>query len=249
MNKNILTYIVFGILVAALVFLGGSMFLPWERVSWGNLGIVPGKTVTVTGVANSREKTQVANFTAGVSAVNDSKEAAVKEVNEKMEAIISSVKDFGLKPEDIQTQNMSIYQRQDTYYDGSTPKSRPGQWDVSNSISITLREVNRASDLTDLLSRSGATNVYGPNFTPDDTKDAETKLLEEAVEDAKKKAEILAKASNRSLGKVVNVTEGFGGRGIIPIFALQRDDAGGGAPIEPGSQSVSKTVTVTFSLD
>lgn len=248
MNRNTLLYIVLGIFLAGLVFLGGTLLLPWEQVSWGNLGIVPGKTVTVTGSANSKERTQVANFSVGVQAVNDNKEAAVREVNEKMEAITNSIKDFGIKPEDIQTQNMSIYQRQDTFYEGSTPKSRPGQWDISNSITITLRDINRASELANLLTKSGATNVYGPNFTLEDTKDAEGKLLVEALDDAKKKAEVLAQAAGRKLGKVTNITEGAGG-GIIPVFSALREGAGGGAPIEPGSQTVSKTVTVTFSLE
>ncbi|MEK7521317.1 MAG: SIMPL domain-containing protein [Patescibacteria group bacterium] len=247
MNKNTLFSVVLGVLISGLLLFASSLILPWDRVNWGNLAILPGKTVTVTGTAESKERTQVANFTAGVQAVNDNKETAVAEVNQKMEAIVSSVKEFGVKPEDIQTQNMSIYQRQDTYYEGSTPKSRPGQWDISNSITITLRNINKASELTDLLTKSGATNVYGPNFTLEDTKNAEEKLLRVAMEDAKKKAEILAQASGRKLGKVTSVTEGFGGT-AIPVFSALRE-ASGDAPTEPGSQTVSKTVTVTFSLN
>ncbi len=248
-NRSTLLTVVVSVALSLLIILGASLILPWSNVNWGSLALLPGKTVTVTGSAESKEKNQVANFTSGVSAVNDDKEKAVKEVNEKMDAIISQVKDFGVKPEDIQTQNMSIYQRQDTYYEGTTAKSRPGQWDVSNSITITLRDVKKASELADLLTKSGATNVYGPNFTLEDTKDAESKLLGEAMEDAKKKAEILATASGRKLGKVVSVTEGFGGGGIVPMFLAEKAGGGGGASVEPGSASVSKTVTVTFALN
>lgn len=248
MNRTTVFSSVVVVTISLLLLFVASLFFPWERASWGSLAILPGKTVTVTGFANTKERNQVANFSAGAQAVNDNKDTAVKEVNQKMEAIINSVKEFGIKPEDIQTQNMSIYQRQDTYYEGQIAKSRPGQWDVSNSISITLRDVGKAAELSDILTKSGATNVYGPNFTLEDTKDAEKKLLGQAMEDAKKKAEILSSASGRKLGKVISVTEGSGGN-FIPIFSALKEGGGGSALIEPGSQSVSKTVTVTFSLE
>lgn len=238
----------FRILIIAVLITVGIYFIPWDRVNWGKIQLLPGKTVTVVGQAKTKEKNQVATFTAGVTAVNDNKETAINEVNKKIDTIIQSVKDFGIKPEDIKTQNLSIYQGEETYYEEGVAKSRPGQWRVNNSIDVTLRDADRASALADLLSKSGATNVYGPSFSLENIQDIETSLLEDAIKNARKKAEIIAGSSGRKLGKIISVTEGTGApTSFIPI-SLDRG-GGGGASLEPGSGIVSKTATVIFELE
>jgi len=151
-------------------------------------------------------------------------------------------------PSDIQTQSMSVYQRQESYYDNGVQKSKPGQWDVNNTITVTLRNVNRASAMADLLTKSGATNVYGPNFQLDTSKKAEDSLMTEAIADAKIKAEAMAVASGTGLDKVISVSEGSAGGVSYPLYAMDGRGGGGGVAVEPGSTKISKTVTVVWSL-
>lgn len=231
------------ILIVVLVVVG-AVALP--KMNWGRVTMQPGEVVTVTGEAKKMEKNQMASFTAGVESVNDKKEDAVKEVNDKVTALIDAVKGFGIKTEDIKTQNTSVYQSEEMYWDNGVQKSRKGQWRVSNSIEIVLREVEKTSALTDLLNASGANNVYGPNFQMDNSNKVETELFDEAIKNAREKAEAIAKASGRSLGKVMSVNEG----GLIsnfPVYAA-KDGMGGGSPIEPGSSTISKSVIVVFEL-
>lgn len=232
------------VIVVALLY-----FFPWREITWGKVIMSPEKMVTVTGYAESQENNQIASFNAGVNSVKDSRDEAVKEVNDKINAITAAVKTFGVDPGDIQTQSMSVYQRQDSYYDNGVQKSRPGQWDVSNTISITLRDVNRANGLADLLTSSGATNVYGPNFQLDTSKKAEDSLMAAAIDDARVKAEAMAKASGTSLNQVISVTEGSSGSVIYPLMSARADGmGGGGASLEAGTTKISKTVTVVWSL-
>lgn len=216
-------------------------------MDWGKIKWQAAETVTVSGEAKQTQKNQIATFTAGVDAVNDSKENAVKDVNTKMEALIKAAKDFGINQNDIKTQSLSYYQNEEMYYDNGVQKSRKGQWRVSNSIEITLREIDKASAMADMLASSGANNVYGPNFQFDDTTEFENALFEQAIKNAKIKAENIAKSSGRSLGKVISVNEGVGGGNIYPMYASKMAE-GGGAPIEVGSGTVSKSVTVVFEL-
>lgn len=233
----------------AIVILAILYFFPWRNITWGSIIMSPERMVTVSGYAESKEKNQIANYSAGVNSVKDSKDEAVKEVNDKIKAITQAVKDFGVDSSDIQTQSMSVYQRQESYYDNGVQKSKPGQWDVNNTISITLRDVEKAASLADLLTKSGATNVYGPNFQLDTSKKAEDTLIADAVADAKIKAEAMAKASGTSLNRVVSVTEGGSSNVIYPMYAKADGmGGGGGSSVEPGSSSISKTVTVVWSL-
>lgn len=220
--------------------------VPWNRVNWGKITWQPSEVVTVIGEAKSQEKNQIASYTAGVEAVNDNKEEAIKEVNTKIEALIKAVKEFGIREADIKTQNISIYQDEQSYYDGGVQKSRKGQWRVSNSVEVILREIDKANALTDLVTKSGANNVWGPNFSMDDTNKIEKGLYDMAIKDAREKAESVAKASGRKLGKVLSVNDGASNN-IYPMYAM-KDGAGGGAVTEPGSTTVYKNLTVVFEL-
>lgn len=231
-----------GIILLSLVVIG-AFFLPWKFINWGTFAWKPAATVTVIGEAKTEEQNKKATFTAGISIIKDKKDDATGEVQTKMTAIIDAVKQFGIKAENIQTQNLSINQEEETYVEGGKQKRRPGQWRANNSIEITLDDVGKAGALTEMLSKTGANNIYGPNFTLGTNPDENNALLTKAVDDARKKAELLAKAAGKHLGNILTVSEGtttapklFEGAGI------------GGGAMEPGSQTVQKTVTVTFML-
>ena len=159
----------------------------------------------------------------------------------KISDLIASFKSFGIAEADIQTQSANVYEQQET------DKTKKNNWIVNNTIEITLRDVSKANDLMDLLNKSGANNVYGPSFRIEDTKTAERTLYESAMTDAKERAELIAKASGRKLGKVMNVIEGNSGVSY-PMYAMKADGLGGGAELETGTSTISKTLTVTFEL-
>lgn len=229
-----------------LFSLAAIKLFPWKNINWGQVEIAQPKTITVIGEAKGQQKSQVARFTATVTRVNDDKQAAVNEVNQAMNQIINQLVIFGISENDIKTQNISINQQEDWYYDEEgRRKSRPGQWRVSNSLEITLRDVDRAYDLADLLTKSGATNVWGPNFYVDEITSLEGDLLNKALENAREKAKQLAEKEGKKLGDVINISESGVeiGQEIRPL-----EGAGGGGPIAPGSSRIKKTLVATFEL-
>ena len=118
---------------------------------------------------------------------------------------------------------------------------------MSNTVEIKLRNVDQAAGLAGLLTKSGANNVYGPNFTFDDTSEQATALFDAAIQNAKEKAMKVAAGSGAKLGNVLSVTEAGASQQPVPLYA-RMEGGGGGVPIEPGSGTVSKSVTVTFEL-
>jgi uncharacterized protein YggE len=245
------------IFLSALIFIGlmvvAVRFVPWDRVNWGKLEMLPGSAITVTGEAKQDLQTQIARFTAGVTAENEDKQTAIDEVNQKMAAIIAAVKDFGIPEKDIQTQMISVYQTEDQpvgILPLSAARTTVKKWRASNSIEIILRNPDQASALADLLNTTEATNIYGPSFSIDDTEAAELELLQKAIDNAREKGEEIAKASGRKLGKVLSVTEGTG---YVPGPLYRALSVGGeGAaptPVEPGTETLTKTVTVVFELN
>ena len=245
MGKHSIKKIIIIKVTLVAILLLGAFAIPWRFINWGKIEILPASTITVMGEAHLEEKSQIATFTAGVTAINDDKATAVSEVNEAIGEIINAIKAFGIAEEDIQTRSLSVHQVQEAFIDDEISRVKLGQWRANNTIEITLRDIDKASALADLLNESGATNVHGPNFSLDDTQDSEVILLEEAINNAREKAEIIAEASGRTLGKIVTVNEGSQqSSGIFRGLEM----ASGGAPIEPGTETVYKTATVTFEL-
>lgn len=237
-----LTCILFSVLISAAAFFLIYKYTPFLS-SQNN-------SITVTGEAKSKLTTQIANFSASVSIFNETKKTAVDEVNTKMTAIITALKDFGIDEADIQTQNVSVNEVKENpemmLIYPPTP-TKPG-WQASNSISIALRSIDQASQLTDLLASLEATDVSGPYFSVDDATQAQADLLTQAIENAREKADKIAKASNRKLGKVITVTEGYSSN-PGPLYRTSGIDMmEAGAPVQPGSETIAQTVTVTFQL-
>lgn len=243
MFKKLINAVFSGLIITVIVILG-LRTMDWRNVNWGKVQLSQAETITVTGEAKGQQKSELARFTATVKKINDDKQTAVNEVNQHMETLIKQIKAFGISESDIKTQTINIYQQEEQYYEGDRRKTRPGQWRVSNTLEITLRDTSQTSQLTDLLAKSGATNVYGPNFYVDETTSLEANLMEEAIKNAREKAEKIAQGANKELGEIINVTEeGATKQGPIPLAG-----GGGGAATKPGTSTVSKKVTVVFGL-
>src|SRR3990167_5658800 len=94
------------VLITTALIVLAFLILPLRMIQWGTVAVRPSDTVKVTGEAKKEVGNQIAQFSAGVSAVNDDKQKAINEVNTKVTGIIASVKKFGIAEEDIKTQNL-----------------------------------------------------------------------------------------------------------------------------------------------
>lgn len=219
------------------------------QIHWGSFEITPASVVTVTGTSKIDASPQVANFTATVSISDDDKDKATSEVNTKMADLINSLKIFGINDSDIQTAQVSVYENAQPEIMIYPPRpTNVKKWQASNTVTIKLRDTTQASALTDLLNKSGATSVSGPNFSIEDTKTNDAELLTQAIADAKSKAQAMAKAGGRTLGRMVTVTEGSSSQPYPLYAAIGKTDSSTSTPIEPGTQTLTKTVTVIFEL-
>lgn len=228
--------IIFSAIVLVALCVGGYFFYNYKTA----------KTITVIGSAQSQVSNQIATFTISMDIQNKDKQKAVDEATAKANEIVATLTSFGIPVKDILTQNMNIYQSQDPYYENGTTVYKPGDWHANYSISITLRDLTRSDELAALLVGFEKTTMYGPNLTIDQTQVDEASILVLAIVDAKTKATKIAKATGKQLGDVISIIEGSNYNGEIMYGDLK--GLGGGLPVEAGSTTVSKTVTVTFRL-
>jgi uncharacterized protein YggE len=116
---------------------------------------------------------------------------------------------------------------------------------ASNTVTATIRKLGDAGDVVDAAVGAGANQVYGPNLLASDQDAAYRNALKEAVAQARTKGETLAAASNSTLGKITAIVEGGGAAPMPMALGAAKDSS---VPIEPGTQKIEATVSVTFAI-
>jgi uncharacterized protein YggE len=152
-----------------------------------------------------------------------------------MEKVIAALRRAGARK--IATQWVSVYP-----YTNETGALQG--YVASNSVSA-VSDVEDAPGLIDAAAEAGANQVSGPGLSASNADALYRQALARSVDDARARAEVLAKAAGRSLGAITSIVEG--GARPVPVY----DRAGAAAsptPIVPGEQEISATVSVTFSL-
>jgi len=196
--------------------------------------------ITVTGTGTLTSVPDEATFTVGVQTQGSTAREALASNSEQMRRVIGAVRSAGVSKDDIQTQDVSVSAN---YSDGNQIDG----YSASNSVLVTIRVLTRAGKVLDAASNAGANQVYGPSLSRSDQDALERKALRDAVGEARTKAEVLAKAAGVSLGGVTAITEGSSG-GAEPYYATDLRMAKADAPIEPGTQDIQASVTVTFAI-
>lgn len=227
-------------LVLALI-LGGLWF-------YGNYS--QKNTISVIGHSETRISNQVADFSLNIEISNVDKAMAVEEVTNKANEIIQQIKDYGIPAEDIETTNINVYQREDQITQGGVIRYEKADWYATYTVTITVRDLEKSSGLTELLASVDSASMWGPSLRVDNTVVNEEKLLTEALADAHSKATALANQSGKKVGSIAHITEISSGLPVMYSYANydRAQGGGGGFPIEPGTSESSVMVSVTYYL-
>jgi hypothetical protein len=193
-------------------------------------------TVTVTGTGPAKATPDRAEISAGVETRGATARAALAANATEMRKVIEALRQAGAT--NIRTQSISLSPRvvEDGRVDGFT---------AQNTVSASIA-VSRAGAAIDASVEAGANVVWGPSLSSSDAEKLYREALEASVADARERAEVLAAAAGRTLGKVTAIVEG-GGSVVGPMYD-RAAASGGDTPIEPGTQETTATVTVTYEL-
>jgi uncharacterized protein len=221
------------LLVLAVVALSGV----GRPETAGGASDTPRAGITVTGVGRVDAVPDEAEFFLGITTRGETAHDALTANSVRMHGLIGALKDAGVASNDIKTQNVSV---------GPSYENRGG-YVARNSVSVRIRELRRAGAVVDAASRAGANDVYGPTLTRSDREALEAKALADALANARRRAKALADAAGKPLGEVTAIVEN-GGPEPGPVYALSERAADTKVPIEPGTEEITATVTVTFAF-
>jgi uncharacterized protein YggE len=206
--------------------------------------------VNVSGSGSAFGEPDVALLSLGVSAEAETVGEARAQASDAMNKMIESMKGNGVEEKDIQTSRFSVQPVYD-YPINSRPVLRG--FTVDNIATAKLREIDDTGKVIDdaLTAGGNLARIESLSFTIDDPTALEDEAREEAMAEARHKAEALAAAGGVDLGAPRMISES-GGPTPIPFSAgaareLAADEAG--TPIQIGELEVQVSVQVVYGLN
>jgi len=264
-------------LLVAVILL--ALFLAAEAVSaimgWRYIGtgVATTNTISISGHGEAYGVPDIATFTFSVVSDKTTVADAQSDATAKANVITDYLKSAGIDTKDIQTTDYSVQPQYDYQTavcpqaavapsaNGSSASSAvycPGGkqvlkgYEVRQTTTIKVRDTSKAGDLLSAVGTKGATEVSGLTFTFDNPDQVQDEARNDAIADAKTKADALAKQLGVSLVRVVLFNESQGGspRPIMYNMAAgSAADTKSTAPeISTGQNQVTDDVTITYEI-
>lgn len=201
------------------------------------------RTITVTGEGRVSAAPDMAILRLGVSREARKASDAMRAASEAAAAVLAQIKISGIAPRDVQTANVSLSPRWD-HSKNNAP--RVVGYVASNDLTVRVRDLSSLGGLMDGVVSDGANQMNGLSFAIAEPRPLQDQARQEAVADARAKAELLAEAAGVVLGPVMTISEGGGAR---PPIAMARGAMMESAvPIAAGELDVRINVSVIFSI-
>jgi len=191
----------------------------------------------------------VADIGAGVVTQAPEASAALASNADKMSRVVAALRKAGVQERDIQTSGLNL---QPQYrYEQNKPPVLTG-YQVTNRVSVTLRDLRQAGKIIDTLVAEGANQVDGPNFRIDKPEPLMDQARAEAVRIGRARAELYAKASNLKVKRIASISELGAAPPMpfpMPAPRVMAMEARADSPIVPGELRLAASLTMVFELE
>lgn len=193
-------------------------------------------TISVTGIGSVTTVPNEAQMSFGVETRGQTARAAVSANADAARRVINALRQAGAR--ELQTQYVSVYPV-------TGESGQVSGYSATNSVSA-VSDVDDAPALIDAAVEAGANQVSGPSMSSSSAEELYRQALAKAVEEARARAEVLARAAGRSLGAITAISES-GSAPPVP-YAERATALDAATPIVPGKQDTTAAISVTFAL-
>jgi len=205
---------------------------------------VPPPAISVTGEATVQVAPDQAQIDGGVA--NDARTAreASDANNAAMGKVLLALKGAGIDEKDFQTSRLSL---QPQYAPNRSGPSAIVGYRAANRVTIRVRDVSKVANIIDVLVGAGANDIGGINFMVSQASKLLDEAREQAISDARRKAQIYARAAGVTLGEPLAISEQSS---PSPIFRgkVAAGMVAATAPIAQGEETLSVTVNVSWAI-
>ena len=213
--------------------------------------------IWVSGTGKVTVTPDIALLQLGIEAQEVSVAEAKAKASEAMEKVMTALADSGVAENDIQTQNFRIRQR--TRWDDMLQDEIVVGYRVTNDVIAKIRDLEKAGDVIDAVVAAGGdyTRIDDLNFSVDDPTAYYDEAREQAMADAKSKAEKIAGLAGLNLGDATYITESSSsslynyisyGMGAMPTPTPAPAVVTESPPISPGEVEISVNMQVAYDI-
>jgi uncharacterized protein YggE len=212
-----------------------------------------GTKVSVSGTGAVDVAPDIAMVSFGITTRNVDATQAMTANNEAMTTLIAALTAMGIDEDDIRTNHFSVWES----HDWASGQRRFIGFEVSNNISVTIRNIDIVGNVLATATANGATMGGGVMFSISDSTAAYHTALALAIQDATGKAQAIAAALGLNYAIAVSITETGGFHQPIAqnfhmesaVMAMSPDmSASMSVPVQTSSLSVTARVQVEFTL-
>jgi uncharacterized protein len=206
-------------------------------------------SISISGRGEVSAVPDIVDITISIESTAKKAGEAMQTNKKSMKALFDTIGNLGIPDKDVATTNFKVDQQFEYSNEGKKPPKVVG-YEVTNTVRVRLRKVEKMGEFLDLAVKDGASTIRGLSFSISETGKLLDEARKQAMEDARRKAEVYAKSGGFTLGKVMTVVEGGGV--IIPLRpAVSRklaSSAEESVPVAEGEQQLSIDVNVVWEI-
>lgn len=223
--------------------------------------------LSLTAEGHSYRAPDIANFSAGVVTQADTAGEALAANGSRMNDVVAALKRVGIADRDIQTSAITLQPRysnpdleaqilarqsRQPYVPPIKPPSpKIIGYEARNTVQVRVRRLGEMGRIIDTLVAQGANEVNGPSFTLDEPRSALDEARTEAMTEARRRAELYARAAGLHVVRILSISES-GGYYPVQEMAMARvamaPPAPPPTPVAPGELTMSVSLSVQFEL-
>lgn len=210
-------------------------------------------TIAVGGMAEQEVAPDMAYVDLGITVRANDAETARAEEAKIAQQIRRSLLGLAITDNDLQNTGYYMYQEYKVDRNG---KRTAGQYVLNSSVKVTVRDLDKLSQVIDNTVKAGVTNIDSVSYALSTQNIVQRQLLAAAVENAREKAAVVASAGSRSLGSMLSADiNGFTGGTVVAAgsnklrSASVMADGAEATELAPGKIKLNARVEVVFALN
>lgn len=252
------------LVVLGALLVGAKIITEIKEYRFIGGGVSATNTISISGEGEVFAPPDIARVSFSVREEAKKVADAQAKTSAKVKAALVAVRNLGVKDKDIKQASYGSYPKYEyTDIPGVCPNTysycppRQGKqvisgYEVSQTVTLTLRDLDKASGIVDALAQVGVTETRGPDFGIDNEDILKATARKQAIDKARTKAETLARDLGVSLVRIVSFSEGGGEypsyRGLT-LGMFSKDSATEALPELPkGDEKITSQVTVTYEI-
>ncbi|MEM8952691.1 MAG: SIMPL domain-containing protein [Verrucomicrobiota bacterium] len=208
------------------------------------------RTISVSGEGKVTATPDMATISTGVTTNDLTAQAALAANSAAMEKLMEKLTEAGVEERDIQTSGFTVSPQYNR--DRNQPNQRPKivGYQVSNNVRVRIRDLDQLGPLLDQLVEAGSNQLGGISFSIADPDPLLDEARDQAVRNARKRADLYATAAGVTVGKVLSISEtAVGFPRPQPMQQNFRVAAAAeSVPVAPGEQELRTSINIVYEI-